>query len=205
MPAAPARTSRPKRNDALCELRRREITAAAIKVFGKKGFEATRADDIAAAAKIAKGTLYLYFKSKEAIYTAALAHSIRELGAEIEQRSAGASGFRDKLATAIRVRLEFWPQHEAIYRLLLTVGREPKLRKQTNELLRNAQASFLAIFAEGVEAGDIAPQNFEPLAWAVLDMVRGVVERRLDKVSATTPGEQAAWITETVLRLLGSR
>ena len=47
---------------------------AAIKVFSRHGFEAARAEDIAHAAKIAKGTLYLYFRSKEAVYSAAIAH-----------------------------------------------------------------------------------------------------------------------------------
>lgn len=200
--SALAPTSRPRRNEALCELRRREIVAAAIKIFGRKGFEATRADEIAAAARIAKGTLYLHFKNKEAIYTAAVTHAVRELQAEVARRSANARGFRDRLATAIRVRLEFWPEREAIYRLLLTVGREPKLRRQTNEVLRDAHRSFTAIFEEGVEAGEIAQDDFVPLAWAALDLVRGATERRMDKVSATTPQQDAAWITETVLARL---
>lgn len=197
-----AAPGRPRRNEALSELRRKEIVAAAIKIFGKKGFEATRADEIAAAARIAKGTLYLYFKNKEAIYTAAVTHAVRELQAEVARRSADAQGFRDRLATAIRVRLEFWPERESIYRLLLTVGREPKLRRQTNEVLRNAHSSFIAIFEDGVSAGEIAPADFVPLAWAALDLVRGATERRMDKVTTSSPRDDAAWITESVLARL---
>jgi AcrR family transcriptional regulator len=47
------------RRQVLTDLRRSEILTAAIKVFGKKGFAATCVDDVAAAADIAKGTLYL--------------------------------------------------------------------------------------------------------------------------------------------------
>lgn len=200
MPALATTPGRPRRNDALCALRREAIIHAAIRLFGRKGFESTRAEEIAAAAKIAKGTVYLYFKNKEAIYVAAVAQAVRELQAEIAARSAGAGSVRERIFAAIRVRLEFWPEHEGIYRLLLTVGREPKLRRQTNEVLRNAHEGLLAIFAEGVSAGEIEAQNFDPLAWATLDLIRGATERRMDKVSAFTPQQDAAWIAGCVLQ-----
>ncbi len=197
--ATPA-PSKTRRNGALSELRRAEILAAAIKVFGRKGFEATRTEDIAAAAKIAKGTVYLYFKSKEAIYAAAVTYAVRELQKEIADRSAGVQGFRERLTTAIHVRLEFWPEHGAIYRLLMTLGRESKHRRQTNEVLRTAQAQFLDLFTDAAQAGEIEPDDFGPLAWATLDMVRGANERRIDRLSLSTPQEDAGWITECILR-----
>lgn len=199
MPVAATGTARARSKDALCALRREEILAAAIKLFGRKGFEATRAEDIAAAAKIAKGTLYLHFKNKEAIYVAAVGQAIRALQGEIAQRSAGATGFRERLEAAIRVRLEFWPEHAEIYRLLLTVGRASRLRRQTNEVLQTAHESFMAIFAQGMYDGEIEPAEYVPLGWAALDMVRGATERRMDGLSGTTPLEDAAWILETVL------
>ncbi len=202
MPALAAVPVAPKtrRNEALSELRRAEILEAATKVFGRKGFEATRAEDIAAAARIAKGTVYLYFKSKEAIYAAAVSNAVRELQKEIAQRSVGAVGFREKLALALHVRLEFWPEHHAVYRLLMTIGRDVKHRRQTNEILRTAQTGFLAIFSEAVAGGEIEPDDFESLAWAALDMVRGASERRMDRLSTTTPQQDAAWITDCILR-----
>ena len=203
--SVPPAAARIRRHDALSEMRRKEILKAATKVFGRKGFEATRADDIAAAAKIAKGTLYLYFKSKEAIYTAAVTCAVRELEVELARRSEGMEGFRAKLTTAVRVRLEFWPEHEAIYRLLLTVGREVKHRKQTNEVLQRAQCGILALFQEGVQSGEIEPGDFAPLAWAVLDMIRGTNERRMDRLSATTVQQDTAWITEAVFRHVKSK
>jgi TetR/AcrR family fatty acid metabolism transcriptional regulator len=47
---------------------RKKIIDAAIKLFAKKGFYETTVDDIAKAAKIAKGTAYLYFKDKPSLY-----------------------------------------------------------------------------------------------------------------------------------------
>jgi AcrR family transcriptional regulator len=55
-----------RRKDA----RPQEILDAALAVFAEKGFAAARMDDIAARAHVAKGTIYLYFPSKEAVFKA---------------------------------------------------------------------------------------------------------------------------------------
>jgi AcrR family transcriptional regulator len=187
----------------LTDLRRREILAAAIKVFGKKGFADTRAEDVAAAAKIAKGTLYLYFKSKEDIYATAVQHAIGQLQSLVAERVSEASGVRDKLAAAIAIRLKFWLDQQNLYRLLLTVGREQKHRRQTNDVLRVGHDSLLAIFEEGVASGELSPGNFDTLSWAILDMVRGSNERRLDGLTDRTPQQDADFIIETALQSLG--
>jgi TetR/AcrR family fatty acid metabolism transcriptional regulator len=53
------------------DIRERVITTA-VKMFAKKGFFRTTVDDIAHAAHVAKGTLYLYFKDKESLYLATM-------------------------------------------------------------------------------------------------------------------------------------
>jgi AcrR family transcriptional regulator len=53
--------------------RRNQILDAAIEVFGNKGLDVATVDDIAEAAGISKGTIYLYFKSKSDIFDAILA------------------------------------------------------------------------------------------------------------------------------------
>src|SRR5262245_32124410 len=50
------------------QARRQAILEAALKVFAARGYEAARLDDVATQAGVAKGTLYLYFKDKEALF-----------------------------------------------------------------------------------------------------------------------------------------
>jgi AcrR family transcriptional regulator len=50
--------------------RRQAILDAALTVFAERGYEAARLDDVAAKAGVAKGTLYLYFNDKEALFEA---------------------------------------------------------------------------------------------------------------------------------------
>lgn len=196
----------PTRKQVLTDLRRHEILAAAIKVFGKQGFHDTCVDDIATAAKIAKGTLYLYFKSKEDIYTTAIHQAVTELQRLSAERTAAAHGVRDRLSVAIAVRMSYWTEQLGLYRLLLTVGREQTHRRQTNELLRAGHAAFHTILTEAHAAGELprsTTTSLDATAWAILDMVRGCNERRLDKLSTTTPDQDAATITAIAFQHLG--
>ena len=58
------------------EARPQELTAAALELFTERGFAATRLEDIAARAGVSKGTLYLYFDSKEALFEAVIREGI---------------------------------------------------------------------------------------------------------------------------------
>lgn len=188
----------------LTDLRREEILTAAIKVFGKKGFAATGVGDVADAAKIAKGTVYLYFESKEEIYATAVRLAIERLQAYSVEQVQPATGVRARLTVAISVRMEFWHEQINLYRLLLTVGREPQHRRQTHELLRAGHAYFVGILKDGVEGGEIAGTvDLETVAWAILDMVRGANERRMDSLTHRTPQEDAAAITAFAVQQLG--
>lgn len=187
----------------LTDLRRREILAAAIKVFGKKGFAATCVEDVASAAKIAKGTLYLYFESKEEIYATAVQLAVAQLHELAAERTRSIHGVRERLRVAISVRMQFWHEQQNLYRLLLTVGREARHKRQTNEVLRSGHEYFLAILQEGQAAGELAAQDFDTLAWTILDLIRGASERRMDKLTERTPEQDAAAISGFVLQQLG--
>lgn len=54
------------------EARPGEIAAAALELFVNKGFAATRIDDVAESAGVSKGTIYLYFENKEALFKTAV-------------------------------------------------------------------------------------------------------------------------------------
>ncbi len=99
--------------------------------------------------------------------------------------------------------MEFWHQQQSVYRLVLTVGREPQHRRQTNELTRTAQQSLVEILEGGVAAGELQPRSFDEVAWAVLDMIRGTNERRMDRVTDRSPQQDAATILAFALRQVG--
>lgn len=91
-----------RRNEALPA----ELTAAALALFVEKGFAATRLDDVAARAGVSKGTVYLYFKSKEELFTAVIRESIVPALEEGEAMVAGHQG--DHLSLLRQVLMRWW-------------------------------------------------------------------------------------------------
>jgi AcrR family transcriptional regulator len=196
------RVSAPKqtRRRALTDLRRAEIIAAALKVFAKKGFGSARAEDVATQARIAKGTLYLYFDSKEAIYEAALAHAMTQLQALVEERLETAATTEERIRVFVSSRMEFWSAQGELYRMVMTVGREKRQKKRTAEILQDSVDRLVTILREGISRGELPSRPLDQLGWAVMDMIRGMNERRVDGLQAASVEEDAALVTELALR-----
>lgn len=85
---AETRAPRRRRKDA----RPSELTAAALELFVEKGFATTRLEDVAARAGVSKGTLYLYFDSKDALFKAVIEEGIVPTLVAAEQQLAEHSG-----------------------------------------------------------------------------------------------------------------
>ena len=184
----------------LTDLRRGEIIAAALKVFAKKGFYDTRAEDVAVGARIAKGTLYLYFDSKEAIYEAALKHAMTTLRAAVAARVSAADTVEERVRAWVGARMDFWGEQGDLYRMILTVGRETKHRRHTATLLREGVESLNGILRDAIAKGELKKRALEPIGWAVMDMIRGANERRIDGLSIHDAASDTEAIVETVMR-----
>jgi len=194
----------PSRRQVLTDLRRSEIIAAALKVFARKGFHLARTEDVAEQAHIAKGTLYLYFKSKDDIYEAALHHAMTQLNELVETRIQQAEDTRERIHAWIQARLEFWSSHGDLYHMILTVGREQKFRKNTSRLLRAGMEEFSGILRDGIEAGDLQDRDATAVAWLVMDAIRGTIERRILNVCNRDLHRDVNLIMEIVLHYFGA-
>ena len=73
--APPASPPRQRRKEA----RPQELLDAALELFAEKGFAATRSEEVAARAGVAKGTLYLYYPSKEELQPLVLDHGFQPI------------------------------------------------------------------------------------------------------------------------------
>jgi AcrR family transcriptional regulator len=79
-----------------------EILEAALAVFAERGFAATRMDDIARRAGVTKGTIYLYFESKEAVFRSLVSESI---GSTIQGFRAAAEQFEGPASELLKMIL----------------------------------------------------------------------------------------------------
>lgn len=136
-----------------------EILAAALDCFVEKGFAATRMDDIARRAAVSKGTLYLYFPSKEAVFEALVREQILPRIASLEPlcalpgMGAGAK-LRAILALASQILAD--PRLVAIPKLVLSeAGNFPDMaRFYRQEVIDRWQKLLAGLLQEGVDSGE---------------------------------------------------
>ena len=95
------------KQDVVSEFRTAGILEAARKVFARKGFNGATVDEIAEAAGLAKGTVYLYFSSKRDVYLAALKQGLTSLIEETRRAVSAAATPAEKLRAFVTTRLQF--------------------------------------------------------------------------------------------------
>ena len=85
------------------EVRREQILRAAVEVVNAKGFAATRMEDIAARAGVTKGTIYLYFESKEEVFKSLVRQTIGSTLSQVLDNAVAYEGSaRDLLVLVLR-------------------------------------------------------------------------------------------------------
>ena len=89
------------------EARPAELIAAALKLFVEKGFVGTRLEDVAAHAGVSKGTLYLYFDSKEALFKAVIQEGIVPI---LKEGAGLIDSFEGSTADLLRALIGEWWQ-----------------------------------------------------------------------------------------------
>jgi len=158
--AASSTASRRRRDR---EIRESEILDAAFEEFAARGFAATRLEDVARRAGVAKGLPSFYFESKEALFKAVLRRLVLPdwdvLDAQFEEASRPTSVLLRGLIEFVYNHLVENPQAHQLLRLLIAEGpRFPELTEFYHaELIERALALLGRLLARGVERGDIRP------------------------------------------------
>ena len=102
------------------EERKTAILEAAEKVFVAKGVGTATMDDIAHEAELSKGTLYLYFDSKDELYLEIAVRAVRDIVAAFEAAEAGAGSGYDHVERMVDAYLKFATEHSD--RFLVAIG-----------------------------------------------------------------------------------
>jgi AcrR family transcriptional regulator len=152
--AAPAKRIRPSVRRRRKEQRPGEIIEAAIREFSRRGFAATRLEDVAERAGVTKGTIYFYFKDKEDLFKAAARSSLEPALNEIEALGAHFEGSAEE---SLRVHLS------AVYPKLVTNPR-------AGQILR-------LIIAEGPQFPELVEFYYSEIISRGIAILRRVLER----------------------------
>lgn len=154
--------------------KRRQILETAARLFAARRFDEVTLDDIAARSRLGKGTVYLYFKSKEDLYAELILHGLDTLLAEIRSKApsarGGARGAWRELGGIVDALLAFAgrnPHFDALMRF--RAGTEnARVREKRAELA----AACEQVIRRGVQSGEFTDAHPELTAQYVLSFVR---------------------------------
>lgn len=157
--AQPARWRRRK------SARPQEILQAALHVFAHKGFAAARMEDISQRAGVTKGTLYLYFESKDALFKALVRDSISPSVQDVFQQARDLdSSCPALLKIALRSFSDFMRHSDLIVLpkiVIAEAGNFPALaRYYRSEIIDVVLGVLEELIAQGVARGEL--RNIDP-------------------------------------------
>ena len=135
---------------------RQRLYEAAVELIAEQGFSATTVDDIALRAKVAKGTVYYNFKSKNDLFEELLRHGIGLLTDAFREAVDGLPP-REAVAALVRTQLEYIRRYRAFAQLLLSeMWRTNRAWHETLILLREQAIGVIAETVQaGVDSGDL--------------------------------------------------
>lgn len=198
--AAPKKT----KHDVVCEFRCTEILQAARKVFARKGFDGATVDEIAEAAGVAKGTVYLYFQSKSDIYFEALRRGLVALIEETSRKMEAAPSAAGKIRAFISTRIHSAEANRDLVSIYLTeFGKiHACVHKEFRNLYLRQSKALETILQHAAEQGQIRAPRPELAALMIYEMTRGLVVQRLLGWSKTTADEDIEALFGLIWRAL---
>jgi TetR/AcrR family fatty acid metabolism transcriptional regulator len=179
----PARTraTKGRRGEATTSRRtgdkRERILQAAVKVFAKTGFYAARVSEVARAAGVADGTIYLYFKSKDELLVSLFEDRVEKLLAFLRTELQTATTAREKLRRVFELQLGLLEGERDLAEVVTVI-----LRQSTKLLKEYAAPRFLAyldaiarVISDGQARGefrsDVSPHLVARATFGALDGV----------------------------------
>ena len=185
--------------------RRRQILSAAKAVFAEAGYHGASIHAIIERAQIARGTFYLYFESKAAVFDSILDQAMADLRARlhrIEVADASAPPPQVQLRDQIIATLEYIVNDRPLATLLLSAGHTPDVdaSERLDQFFAEVRDLLRRALETGMEIGLVRPCQSELVAAAMLGMTRGVIELLVRQTDPARVDEVVGEMLQVALR-----
>src|SRR3954462_5634273 len=159
---------------------RTAVVASARRIFSQKGYHATSIHDIIENADIARGTFYLYFESKRAIFDELLDGLVTTLQAQVKRIEVGAAAPPpvDQMNATVERVLQTLLDNRELPRILLreAVGIDVDFDRKLSEFYGRIEAMIIGALNTGRQLGVVRPCDAKVVARCVLGSIKEVVQ-----------------------------
>ena len=177
------RTAIPSRRDEARALFRNAILDAAEEVIADRGFHAARIQDIAECARIAVGTVYNHFRTKEDVLRALLEERSEALCRELAPAQGEPDSFDKKLSVRLSRVLAYVDRHRSFFLVAFEHGlfgaasatAAATLHGKPVRHIAAVKSALTALVQEGIDAGALAPDDPARLGRFLGGTVRGFI------------------------------
>jgi AcrR family transcriptional regulator len=152
------------------------IIRAARELFSEKDFHEVTVEEVSEQAGVGKGTVYLYFPSKESLFVEVIHDGILELRGEVEHSLRGVKKPAEKIEKIVEINLTYLERNESFFKAF--ARGEVQLRGLLTEiplkqlhLLDHQMKLLTQIIQEGVESGDFKPVDPKIAALALQGII----------------------------------
>jgi AcrR family transcriptional regulator len=161
------------------EERKQQILDAAEKVFTRKGLDEARMDDIAEGTGLSKGTLYLYFKSKDDLIIAILErifqHTFEQLETRMGDELSAAEAIRQFAEEAGREYTSMLRIMPIAYEFLALAFRNKTVQKALKRYFNLYMEVLVPIIQRGIDSGEFRQVDAQEVALAAGAIFEGTV------------------------------
>lgn len=174
------------------EQRREDILAAAQKIFFEKGIQSATMDEIAEAAELSKGTLYLYYDSKEDLYLGVMIRGLEMLHEALEETIVGAATTMDAIWNLGPTYFRFFQTNTNFFRTF-HFFQNPSAHKQVSESMVaqcNAKTqelwrTVIEVFTRGIDEkilrNDLSPVELAVILWSNFNALLVRIDNECDR------------------------
>ena len=159
--------------------RRQQILNVARDVFAKRGYHAAKIEDIVAAAGIARGTFYLYFEDKRAIFEEIVDRTIARLGMSIVRVDPhdGARPVADQVREQIRRIVRILLEDGATTKILLSdaLGVDPAFDRKLLSFYDEMSSLLEGSLRDGQVLGIVREGDVRLMSWLTMGALKEVM------------------------------
>lgn len=131
--------------------KRERILDAGLKLFAHESYQAVTMDRVAQEAGVAKGTLYLYFPSKEELYLGILKNGFETVNRLYNESVEEGTDVIERVRRAVAIGIGFYSERRDLLRLFAT--EEPRMAEARDRILRDRREESIALYASLIEEG----------------------------------------------------
>lgn len=196
----------PTKEEVVEQFRCQAIRDAAMRVVARKGYDHVTVQDIADEAGIAKGTVYLYFKSREDILEKTMTFSFEEFHERIAAAIAAGGSFAEVVERVVRAQLQYFEERQEFFRLYVAMAEPLGARRLKKHAAYRTHIARLTVLLENARRdGEVREVPAERAAIVLASTIRDIALQRLAEKTPRPLDEDVAFVRDYICRGIAAR